>query len=478
MQNNNQGMTISKMITISLFINSVLIAGILLFAYRGIHNIVRNGEKVIVTNNLDRMLAEKEIDHLNWVNNITAMLINEKEKKLKVETDDHKCDFGRWLYGNERKQFEKLDPGLISIFKDIEKPHYLLHSSAINIQEALNSDDQEKVKQIYMSETVPSLIQTQDIIKKICVMVKKSLITDEIMVKSAQYTRRNVSAVGIIAFILLILSGYFITQKISASLRIISKRLNKSSEYVYAASLNISSACQMLAEGASQQAVSVEQITSSLEEVSSMSEKNADNAKHANSLRNNVNNAIQTAKSLMQETIEAMDRIKSKGENTGKIVKTIDEIAFQTNLLALNAATEAARAGETGAGFAVVANEVRNLAMRSAEAAKNTQNLIKDTINEIDAGSQLVIKTSDAFIVMTKINNQVADLIGEILVSSEEQSRGIVQVSIAANEIDKVTQQNAAGSEQSASTTEELRTQSIRLKKVVDELLSLIGKKD
>lgn len=472
----NRRITINKMIIITFCLNILIIAITVLFTYIGVNNTVRNGKQVIFTNNMDRLLSQKEIEHLNWINEITRTLINENSKTLEIETDDHKCGFGRWLYGKERIEFESYDSSLASTLKEIEKPHHQLHSSAIMLQDALFSGNKEKLSEIYMSETIPALKQTQDILQKLRSGVKSNLITDEVMLKSSRMTRLNVSVLGIIAFIILVLSGYYITGKISTALDKLSDQLTESAEQVSSASIHISSSCLILAEGASEQATSTEDISSSLDQISSMSKKNARNANQADLLRNEVNNSIQTADALMIETNGAMDTIKTKGEKTGKIIKTIDDIAFQTNLLALNAATEAARAGDAGSGFAVVANEVRNLAMRSAEAAKNTQNLIKDMIDNIDAGSQLVKKTSEAFDKIANLNDKVAELINEILLYSDEQSHGIAQVSVAVNEIDKVTQQSAASSEESASSSEELKIQSLKMKKVVDELMLLIGK--
>ena len=140
--------------------------------------------------------------------------------------------------------------------------------------------------------------------------------------------------------------------------------------------------------------------------------------------------------------------ISKASEETSKIIKTIDEIAFQTNLLALNAAVEAARAGEAGAGFAVVADEVRNLAMRAAEAAKNTADLIEGTVKKVQDGSLLVATTNDAFSQVKESTTQVGNLVSEITEASKEQSSGIEQVNIAISEMDKVVQQNAANAEE------------------------------
>jgi methyl-accepting chemotaxis protein len=177
----------------------------------------------------------------------------------------------------------------------------------------------------------------------------------------------------------------------------------------------------------------------------------------------------------MGQLIEAMKEISKSSEETQKIVKTIDEIAFQTNLLALNAAVEAARAGEAGAGFAVVADEVRNLAMRAAEAAKNTSSLIDGSVKRIKDGTGLVDHTNGAFSEVAASSKKIADLVAEINAASTEQSQGIDQINKAVSEMDKVVQQNAATAEESASAAEEMNAQAEQMKAAIGELVGIIG---
>jgi methyl-accepting chemotaxis protein len=183
---------------------------------------------------------------------------------------------------------------------------------------------------------------------------------------------------------------------------------------------------------------------------------------------------VEKAERSVQGLTASMQEISKASEETSKIIKTIDEIAFQTNLLALNAAVEAARAGEAGAGFAVVAEEVRNLAMRAADAAKNTAALIEGTVKKIKAGSQTVAETSEAFSAVSGQNATMSELVAEIAAASGEQSQGITQVSTAVSEIDKVTQQNAANAEESASAAEEMSAQAEQMKAMVNELVVMV----
>ena len=238
-------------------------------------------------------------------------------------------------------------------------------------------------------------------------------------------------------------------------------------DQVRSASQEISGGAQSLAEGANEQASSLEEVSSSLEEMSSMTKQNADNSTQAKHLVGDANSSINEANEAMVRMAEAIKSIKASSDNTAKIIKTIDDIAFQTNLLALNAAVEAARAGEAGKGFAVVAEEVRNLAMRSAEAAKNTADLIEQSVKNADGGVKITEDVAKALSKSADSASKVGDLIAEIAAASNEQSLGVEQINTAVAQMNQVTQQNAANSEESASAAEELSSQASELSNMV-----------
>lgn len=212
------------------------------------------------------------------------------------------------------------------------------------------------------------------------------------------------------------------------------------------------SAAMSLSEAASEQAAALEESSSSLEEMASMTSQNADNANEANNIVKKTSQDMHTANDAMSKLTTSMADITQASEETSKIIKTIDEIAFQTNLLALNAAVEAARAGEAGAGFAVVADEVRNLAMRAAEAARNTADLIEGTVKKVKDGSELVNKTNEAFTEVAAGSAKVGELVAEIAAASKEQADGVEQVNKAVAEMDRVVQANAANAEEMAAS--------------------------
>ncbi len=282
--------------------------------------------------------------------------------------------------------------------------------------------------------------------------------------------------VGLIAAVILgALIALFLTRSITGPIRRIIKGLSDGSDQVASASHQVSSGSQSLAEGAAEQAASIEETSSSLEEMSSMTKKNADNANEARSMMEEAGQIVDNVNRHMGEMLSAIEEITRSSEETGKIIKTIDEIAFQTNLLALNAAVEAARAGEAGAGFAVVADEVRNLALRAADAARNTSNLIENTIKAVKNGNELTQTTQEAFRDNMEISRKVGGLVDEITAASNEQAQGIEEINRAVTEMDKVVQQVAANAEESASASEEMSAQAEQMQAYVAQLVGMVG---
>ncbi|MCE5271748.1 methyl-accepting chemotaxis protein [bacterium] len=247
------------------------------------------------------------------------------------------------------------------------------------------------------------------------------------------------------------------------------KQVADTVEAVSLASGEINAGSRTLAEGANEQASALEQVSSSLEQMSSMTTQNSDNADQAKALSTAARELAQKGKVEMERMIEAIKRIKTSSSQTAKIVKTIDEIAFQTNLLALNAAVEAARAGDAGKGFAVVAEEVRSLAQRSAEAARNTSGMIEEAVKNAEGGVIITEKVAEILNEIVDSSNHVNDLVAEIAASAQEQAQGIEQINNGVAQMDSVTQSNASNSEESAASSEELKNRAELLRTMISE---------
>ena len=245
-------------------------------------------------------------------------------------------------------------------------------------------------------------------------------------------------------------------------------------EQVASAAYQITTTSQAVAEGASEQAASLEETSASLEQVSSMTKQNTENATQANVLAKQARQVADAGEADMQAMAQAMLDIKTSSDDIAKIIKTIDEIAFQTNILALNAAVEAARAGEAGAGFAVVAGEVRNLAQRAAQAAKETATKIEGAIAKTGHGVALAETVTHRLHEIVDKARHVDELVAEVAAASKEQSQGVQEVNSAVTQMDKVTQSNAASAEESASAAQELQGQSHRMKEAVSTLLAFM----
>jgi methyl-accepting chemotaxis protein len=286
---------------------------------------------------------------------------------------------------------------------------------------------------------------------------------------------RNSVLMAVIPMVLIILGLLFIPLRHLGRVHSVTSGLSSASEEVNSAAGRISEISQSLSQGASEQAAALEETSASLEELASMTRTNADNARQADSLMGETSRVVDHANQSMAGLTQSMREVSDASQETAKIIKTIDEIAFQTNLLALNAAVEAARAGEAGAGFAVVADEVRALAMRAAEAAKNTASLIDGTVDKVKKGSDLVTRSAEAFSQVTGSTGKVKELVAEIAAASGEQAQGVDQINKAVNEMNTVTQRTAANAEESASAAEELAAQSETMKGVVTELAAIMG---
>ncbi len=300
--------------------------------------------------------------------------------------------------------------------------------------------------------------------------------TDDIGATTS-WSFRLMVIVVLTAFVLGIVIAVFITRSIILPINRIIDGLSAGAGQITDASGHVLSASQSLAEGATEQAASLEETSSALEQMASMTRQNADNAQKTNESTQQTAKLIEDGGQAMGDMSRAMAEISERSEKVSRIIKTIEDIAFQTNLLALNAAVEAARAGEAGKGFAVVADEVRNLSQRSAQAAKDTTELINGTVESVRHGSEIAGNLTESFKRIEAGTQEIGRLIDAIASATNEQAQGVDQVNTAVAQMDKVTQQNAASAEETSSASEQLSGQAGSLNSMVSDLVAMVGGK-
>jgi methyl-accepting chemotaxis protein len=437
-----------------------------------------------------------------------VLLLLQSEKNTFAGGDDPAtCNAGKWL-----PTFHTVNDGLGAAVSGITAPHRRFHAAIGRIKQRMAEGKADEAKKVFVSEMNPAMQEVFAQFDRMRTEVAETMALDAAMAehlrtkvlpahlatkakleKLVQYNwdraRETVEVsnaqgafIRRFTMIAMILGGvgagalgFFVTRSVTRPIHRIADRLSGGADQTAAAAEQVSSASQNLAGGANEQAAAVEETSSSLEELSSMTKRNAENATKANELARQAQAAAEKGANDVQSMGSAMHAIKSSSDDIAKIINTIDEIAFQTNILALNAAVEAARAGEAGMGFAVVAEEVRALAHRSAQAAKDTAGKIEGAIANAAQGVEISSQVGEALGQIVARAREVNALVAEVASGSREQSQGIEQISAAVGQMDKVVQTNAAGAEESAAASRELNQQAVSVRESVSELLELVG---
>jgi methyl-accepting chemotaxis protein/methyl-accepting chemotaxis protein-1 (serine sensor receptor) len=338
-----------------------------------------------------------------------------------------------------------------------------------------NSNRFDDAHAILQDKMFPIVEEAEKAARMLAQREKESLIASDREAQS-QISSGRWAIFVVIGFNLVVASAMlWVAFGITSRLRQQAIALAKGADAVSTAAAKIFSSSQSLAQGSAQQAASLEVTSTSGEEVASMTHKNTDRLRlAAESMAQSQQKSTQ-ANQLLDQSVLAMGDINTQSGKIAKIIKVIDEIAFQTNILALNAAVEAARAGEAGLGFAVVAGEVRNLAQRSAQAAKDTAALIEESISRSHEGKVKTDQVATAIRAITGEAAKVKALIDEVNLGGQEQTRGVEQISQAITQMETVTRNTAANAEEGAEAAKELNAESDALRKIVGQLANMVG---
>ncbi len=458
-------------------------------------------------------------DHYFLVRRISEMIAQGRPLGPEIHPDDNRCAFGQW-----RERFDAgqetftANPVFNQTMDVMRDPHRDFHATASRIYALLQEDPENNRGEVV--ELFGDLLENADlVVGSFDAMIEESqksegfyrnasLISqerldplraqtvnalDRVINSKEEFDRLDKDAIiadgdrslllmkGAIALAVIMgvalaaFVGYSIRKGLTGPLNRVIGGLSEDAMELTAVSQKLAQTSSALSQGAGDQAASLEESASALEEMSSMTKRNAESSKEANGLMLDNAEQVREGFEAVEKMTTAMGNIDKASTEIGRIIKTIEDIAFQTNILALNAAVEAARAGEAGQGFAVVSDEVRSLAQRSAEASQGTATLIKNTLASIQAGMEITREIEERFSRLTNSTTNVSQMIEQIDGATNEQAIGMSQLSDSVSQIDKIANENVINANEAATASDLLSTQAVNLRLAVEDLGSIIG---
>lgn len=341
-----------------------------------------------------------------------------------------------------------------------------MHRSARDIVELLcfGADSKVRALNIYKNETKRFLAEIREKLDKLKSLSQQKLVSASRLREEADALNESNWIYSVVQSLLLIVFGYQVVRTLISTFSRITHELEHSLQELFISTEEINQASNSIADGANQQAAGIEETSASLEEINSSTKINQANVLALAEKLSAMNDSLHQSTEYLKQLVDVMTQMQAAGDETKRINKTIDEIAFQTNLLALNAAVEAERAGAAGSGFAVVAEEVRRLALRSSEAAKQTEHILDDITERINNSSNLIQFTNGKFEAVSQDFIKLKTMLDEISFSTLEQTKAIEQIAQTVHSIDQITQSNAAVSKEHAATSHHIYQLVTRLK--------------